>query len=269
MKTAFPKSLSLLPYILVLLILTGCATLYKPNAVNSPMLKEQGEFGVTTSASAIGSGLMNLQLSVSPVRHLGLMADGMYHFKQSNRNDSTADKLRIYSFDVGAGYYTMMGDSKKWMFQCYNGFGFGKSKDGIDYDYQPDPIVRARYFNVFSQPGIAMTSEYFDMAFDVRINYVHMYDIYANEYEDFDWWNSDFNYYSDTTLNFVNLEPTLTMRMGKGNLKGILQLGLTIPTINADSYLMVNPESWLGFGLVKFSFGLSYTFRRKKEGSAY
>ncbi len=265
MKTAYSKSFSLFLSFVALLILSGCATLYKPNAINSPMLKEQGDFSVTTSAGSMGCGLMNLQLSVSPVRHFGLMADGMYHFRESNRNDSTADKLRIYSFDVGAGYYTMMGDSKKWMFQCYNGFGFGKSKDGIDYEYQPDPIVRARYFNVFSQPGIALTGDYFDMAIDLRINYVHMYDIYANQYEDFEWWNKDFVYHSDTTLNFVNLEPTITMRMGKGNLKGLFQLGFTIPTINADSYLLVNPESWLGYGLVKFSFGLNYTFRNKKD----
>lgn len=269
MKTYFSKSFSLFLCFVALLVLSGCATLYKPNAINSPMLKDQGEFSVTTAAGTVGCGFMNMQLSASPVKHLGLMANGMYHFRQRENDDSSIDKLRIYSFSFGAGYYSMMGNSQKWMFQCYNGFGFGKSKDGIDYANEPDPIVRAKFFNVFSQPGFALTGKYFDMAFDLRINYVHMHDIFANQYEEFDWWNNDFEFHSDTSLNFVNLEPTITMRMGKGNLKGMMQFGLTIPAINADSYFLANPDSWLGVGLVKFSIGLSYTFRRQKNSIGY
>jgi hypothetical protein len=62
---------------------------------------------------------------------------------------------------------------------------------------------------------------------------------------------------------FINIEPTLTMKAGGEKLKGILQFGVTIPTINSHSYFMVNTSSMLGISLFKLSIGIAYAFGKK------
>jgi hypothetical protein len=84
-------------------------------------------------------------------------------------------------------------------------------------------------------------------------------------YDRFEWWNTQSGLYSDTTLNFINLEPAVTFRFGKENLKGILQMGMTIPVFNVKSYIKINTENYLLLPLIKFSVGVSYTFDKKKH----
>ncbi|MCO6487195.1 MAG: hypothetical protein J5I98_02200 [Phaeodactylibacter sp.] len=73
----------------------------------------------------------------------------------------------------------------------------------------------------------------------LRANYIQLFNIHAYLYDEFEWWNTDFHYYSDTTLHFILLEPTVTLKGGGEKWKGLFQFGLTVPTINADSYFMV------------------------------
>ena len=49
-----------------LLLFTSCATLYKPNSVHSPLLKEKGEMHVAGALSLVGSANANLQGAVAP-----------------------------------------------------------------------------------------------------------------------------------------------------------------------------------------------------------
>lgn len=242
---------------------TGCVTLYKPNTINSPMLKEKGDLNTSGSIGLSGCGLYNLQAAYAISNHAGILADGMYHRRQINSADSAIEKLNMFFGEAGAGYFTTFGDKNAGFFQCYGGGGYGFTKDKMYDAGQSYPEVNARYFNVFIQPGLAFVSKHIATAFDLRMNYVNLFNVHASLYDRFEWWNTDFHYYSDTTLNFVNLEPTFTLKAGGEKLKGILQVGVTIPVINSHSFFMANTSSMLTIPLFKLSVGISYEFGKK------
>lgn len=255
--------------IAMLLGLTGCVTLYKPNVIHSPMLKEKGELKTDAAIALFGSGLYNMDVAYAVSNHMGLTLDGMYHYRKTTYSDGSGkEKFRIPFGQVGAGYFTSFGAENKGLFQCYGGFGYGGSLDKI-YNSNTslsNPEVSSKFFNVFIQPGIAYTTKNVEVAFDLRTNYVHVFDVHAYLYEEFEWWNTDSKYYNDTTFNFLNIEPTVTLKAG-GRLKSIVQLGLTIPTVNPKSYFAVNNTTLLIGTFFKFSVGVNYTFGRKVNQS--
>lgn len=245
------------------LILSSCVTLYKPNTIHSPLLKHKGEANTSALLGLSGSGLANLQAAYAISNHTGLMIDGMYHNKRSKSNDSITEKLNILFVEAGAGYFTTFGSKENRLFQCYAGGGYGNTTD-IIHDSNPiNPEANAKYFNLFIQPGIAYLNKGIEVALDLRGNYVRMFDINASLYDKFEWWNTNFKYYSHASLDFMNLEPNITLKTGNEKIKGILQLGLIIPTINSKSYFDVNTSSMLIGPLIKFSLGLSYSFGTK------
>lgn len=250
----------------ILISLCSCVTLYKPNAVHSPLLQEKGEAHASASLGLSGSGLLNLQASYALSDHVGIVADGMYHYRNSNSGDSTnntTEKLRMLFVETGAGYFTSFWNNG--LFQCYGGGGYGNSNDRITNVNGSYPELNAKYYNLFIQPGLAYTSKNFDLAFDIRANYVHMFSIHAYLYEQFDWWNTEQFFYSDTSISFMNLEPAVTIKVGAGKLKSMLQLGLIFPFIKPEAYFMVNTSSMLLFPLAKISLGFTYTFRKKQS----
>lgn len=94
---------------------------------------------------------------------------------------------------------------------------------------------------------------------------IRLFNIHAYLYDKFEFWNTDFHYYSDLTLDFLNLEPAVTLKVGGKIFKGVLQLGVIIPTVNSNSYFDVNTSSMLVAPLIKFSLGISYSFGKKKQ----
>lgn len=209
------------------------------------------------------SGLYNLQSAYAITNHIGIMMDGMYHNRHISSADSSVEKLNMFFGEAGAGYFSTFGKKKNGLFQCYGAGGYGVTSDKIDNTKQLYPEVNAKYLNIFIQPGLAFSNKNFELALDLRVNYINLFNIHASLYDKFEWWNTDFHYYSDSSLYFINLEPTLTMKAGGEKLKGFLQLGVTVPTINSHSYFAVNTSSMLGFPLIKFSVGINYTFGKK------
>jgi hypothetical protein len=249
------------------LVLSGCITLYKPNAVHSAMVNEEGELSVSANLALSGGGLINLQGAYAFSDHWAVMGNGMYHSRRSSTisgADSGVEKLDILHGELGIGFYAPFGPQRHGLFQCYGGTGYGYAHTMIHYPSGPDPLATARYVNLFLQPGIAVTGEHFELAFDVRANYVKLIDVQAYLYDHFEWWNTDFHYTSDTTLDFMNIEPALTIKAG-GQLKGMLQLGLTLPTYKPDNYFMVDSYALLIFPLIKLGLGISYTLGRKAQ----
>jgi hypothetical protein len=260
MKTIFQ-----LISVVLLFLFTGCVTLYKPNTVHSPLLKEKGDFNTSASLGISGSGLYNATAAYALSDHVGVVADGMYHYRRSGNGGSTTEKLRMSFAEGGAGYFEKFGSNQNWLFQGYGGGGFGSTTDRMENALPPVPQISARYFNIFLQPGVAMTKKYLDLAFDMRINYVRLYNINASLYNEFDFWNTDFIYTADTSLDFVNLEPSVTLRVGGENVKALVQLGVIIPFINSQSYFDVNNASLFIAPLFKCSVGISFAFGKKKK----
>ena len=249
--------------ILPVLLLTGCVTLYKPNLVQSPLLKNKGDFNSTAAVGLSGAGTYNLQAAYAISDHTGLMANGMYHYRKTEGGDGSVDKLNVYSLEVGAGYFNRFANDKG-LLQFYGGAGVGNTSDKLHNVQQVPPEVKASYNNIFIQPGIAFINKNMEMAFDLRCNYVNINNIHAYLYDQFEWWNTDFHYYSDTSFYFVNLEPTFTMKIGGKKVKGFIQSGITIPTIHSDSYFLANSSSMAILPLFKFSVGITYSLGRKQ-----
>jgi len=244
-------------------VFKACVTLYKPNAIHSPLLHEQGELTSSASLGLSGTGLFNVQAAYAISDHAALMIDGMYHNRRINSADSSVEKLNMFFGEAGAGYFKTIGNEKKGLFQCYGGLGYGNTNDKIYNTNNYYPEVNSKYFNIFIQPGLALTTKNLEIAFDLRGNYVQLFNIHATLYSKFEWWNTAFHYYSDTSLNFVNLEPTVTMKLGGKKLKGIFQLGLVIPVIHSNNYFMVNTSSMFALPLIKLTAGITYTLGKK------
>ena len=250
---------------LIFLLLTGCVTLYKPNVIHSPMIKEKGEFSSTAALGLSGSGIFNLQAAYGISDHWALMADGMYHYKKSLFEDDISGKrtLRMRFAEGGIGYFKVTGAKKNSLFQCYGGAGSGHSFNIISNLDGADPEVVARYNNVFVQPGIVLLNKKYMISFDLRANYVMVNNINAYKYEEFDMWSTNFRYYENLSLDFVLMEPTITFK-GLGNkLKFVAQVGATLPVIHTTSYFDVNTVSVLLFPLIKFNVGINYTIGKK------
>jgi hypothetical protein len=247
----------------IFFICTACVTLYKPNAINSPLLHEKGELNTTASVGLSGIGLFNAQAAYALTNHTAVMVDGMYHNRRTGSSDSSVEKLNMFFGEAGIGYFNTIGNDKKGLFQCYGGVGYGNSNDKIGSSRALYPEVSAKYYNIFIQPGLSLKYNSLEIAFDLRANYVHLFNIHAYLYDQFAWWNTDFHFYSDTSLYFVNLEPAITMKLGESKLKGIFQLGMTLPVIHSHSYFQVNTSSMLAIPLIKISVGLTYTLGKK------
>jgi len=259
------KSVKFLQIFFLSLISTGCVTLYKPNLVYSPLLNAKGDFSASAALGLSGSGLYNIQGGYAVSDHMAVTVDAMYHHRFSNGSDSSKEIMNMYFAEVGAGYYKSIFKDQNGLFQMYGGGGIGNSKDVIHMVNQTNPEAKSNYYSLYLQPGIAIIKENFAMSWDVRFEYVNLYNIEANLYEQFEWWNTDFRYYSDTTMNFMYVEPVMTIRVGGNRLKGVFQAGIIIPTIHSDTYFMVNTSSLLGIPLINLSAGISYALERKKN----
>lgn len=246
-----------------LIIFTGCVTLYKPNVNHSPLVKEKGEMNTAASIGLSGCGLYNFEVAYAVSDHVGIMLNVMDHYRKMEDTDSSFEKINMFIGEAGAGYFTRIGSNKMGLFQCYGGGGYGITTDKMHNTYFSNPELSANYYNIYIQPGWAIFGEHHVFAIDLKANYVRLYNIHAYLYDKFEWWNTDLKFYSDTSLYFVNLEPTLTLKVGSEKIKGMIQLGFIIPTIHSNSFFHVNTSSLIGTPLIKFSLGITYSIRRK------
>ncbi len=248
----------------IILTNSGCITLYKPNSLHSPLLKEKGELATEAAVGISGNGLYNFQTAYAVSNHVGVLANGMYHQRKTDNQSGGYEKLNIFFAEGGVGYFSKIAENEEGLFQCFGGGGYGTSSSRISGEAST-PEVSAEFFNVFVQPGLAYIDEGYELAFDVRANYVRLFNIQAFLYDKFEWWNTDYIYTSGASLDFVNLEPAVTLKAGGERLKGILQIGAVIPTVNAKDYFHVNTSSMLLAPLMKFSVGINYSINMIKR----
>jgi hypothetical protein len=131
----------------------------------------------------------------------------------------------------------------------------------LNSSYQ-QPQINADFAGLFIQPGFTFRGKYLDMGIDFRTKFVKMYNINAYLYEQFEWWNTDYTFSTDTTLNFMLFEPAFTMAVGSDHFKGRFQAGFTFPIANADDYFAMYSTPVFFTPLFKLSIGVSYIFGR-------
>lgn len=165
-------------FLFSVIILSGCSRYYyRPNAVNTPLFTEGGQARLN-AAGSIGSVsdddhkgntyLFNAQAAVSPINHLGIIANySTFSYKTDDIDEANGNvNARAHLLEGGIGGYYAKGRKFKMVVDGYVGYGGGKIHSDVD--------MRMRRY--FFQPGIGVRSPWFDAAFNLRISNVRFRD---------------------------------------------------------------------------------------------
>lgn len=108
-------------FILILLVLTGCSSIYIPSVPNTPMLTTKGEIAAGAHISLKGNFNFNSAYAVG--NHFSVLANGA-----SMNNEKDKRDIKHKMLEVGAGYFDTFGPDKNRILEIYAGFGSGKSE---------------------------------------------------------------------------------------------------------------------------------------------
>ncbi len=186
----------------------GCAPVYIPNVVNTPMLSNQGEL-----QGAIYTGVSGFdpQFAYAITDHLGVMLNGSF----SNKTNDSLNNFHKHQFvETGVGYYTKIGESGR--FETFGGLGVAKLKS--DYSNNLWISYTDLYsYRAFIQPSIGAATDFFDGSFSIRFV---MLSIFQN--------NLNYNAYF--------IEPVITAKVGYKYVKAVFQLGFSFP-VNSNELI--------------------------------
>ncbi|HZX74674.1 MAG TPA: hypothetical protein VFE57_09650, partial [Cyclobacteriaceae bacterium] len=164
-----------------------------------------------------------------------LAAIGSYSFLKKNQSDPTYTRKNSYG-ELGLGYFK---NERSYRFELFLGYGQGKGTSLANYYfYAPDfgvtdIVATGKFTRVFIQPTLASNNKKFNIAFTPRISIV------------------DFKEFTSTgppppatqksavtkdpnEKPYAFIEPALTGKFPlAGNLIGVFQLGLAVPTNSA------------------------------------
>jgi hypothetical protein len=209
---------------IIIMLHWGCVV-YVPNVVNSPLLSSKGEIQANLNYGYSG---FDPQLSAAVSDHVGLMINGS--FRNSEWSSMYFTKSRFV--EGGAGYFTKF--EEYGIMEVYGGAGFGNIDAYYEDIWTGDPVAvnSVRYF---IQPAIGMKSDYFQGSFASRMVLL-----------DLDLGNES------KTLFFI--EPAITLKGGSKNIKGVFQVGFSLPLSNVmDNF----------YQPMLCSFGIQATFGGK------
>lgn len=173
------RHLQLLIIALSAVLITSCNRYYyKPNAVNAPLFTDGGQAHFNFAGS-LGNGddnttdestsFFDIQAAFSPIKHLGIIGNYSTYRYNTLNPDFASGRVNAHAhlLEGGVGTYYALGERKvKFVMDIYAGGGAGKLSSDVDMDI-------TRYF---LQPGIGLTSPWFDFSFNPRVTRV----VYAN-----------------------------------------------------------------------------------------
>ena len=105
----------------LLILSSGCSSLYMPNVPNTPMLSQQGELHASGNISLRGNASLNTAYAVS--NNIGLILNGAFINRDRENRDYRQNML-----EIGGGYFTTFGPENNRILEIYGGFGKGKSE---------------------------------------------------------------------------------------------------------------------------------------------
>jgi hypothetical protein len=185
----------------VVFYLVSCAPAYVPNTLNTPLLNNKGEIQIGINSGIAG---FDPQLAYAVTDHIGIMLNGSFR----NSTSDSSDAFHKHAFlELAPGYYTNLG--KIGRFEVYGGYGYSRlkaySESGIIESFADASCNR-----FFIQPAIGLTTPIVDFSFASRFALVNL---------------------RQNDLHFTELffEPALTCKLGYKYVKGIVQMGLSLP----------------------------------------
>lgn len=105
----------------LLILSSGCSSLYMPNVPNTPMLSQQGELHASGNISLRGNASLNTAYAMSD--NIGVILNGAFINRDRENRDYRQNML-----EIGGGYFTTFGPDNNRILEIYGGFGKGKSE---------------------------------------------------------------------------------------------------------------------------------------------
>jgi hypothetical protein len=210
----------------VIIFTTHSCSVYTPNALNTPLLKEKGDFEL---GAHIGNGT-NLQAAYAIGNHLGVITNYAGTESEVSINDDNT-KRRGSMYELGFGYFSKKPDSKI-IYEIYGGAGVGnvsiekKLSNATAYS-----IFKTSTSKFFIQPAIGSVRKNFEISFATRMS--------VAQYRKINTTYSDAELRSDNLYNleqpcWMYVEPALTLRLGVENLKFQMQVGRSFKLSKQD-----------------------------------
>jgi hypothetical protein len=247
----------------VYLLSAGCSFphyYYSPNVQNVPLFKEKGEFSgnLAGSLGAVDPGL-EIQASFALPGHIALMTNYM-----AGGTDNSSASYNDYSknryFEGGIGFYVPFKEIG--VFELYTGYGQGSQEHVFAYkEYQgqwiwswiADGNADLSYSKFFIQPNIGLKTNWVDAALSVRLS--------ALNFNEINVYNTVHRLQELNSLQQNNtpwlIEPALTCRLGKGSLKGQMQIVFSNDLSGSE----------LNFEHLRFNIGIYVDLLKKKTVS--
>lgn len=188
----------------IAMLTCSCASVYIPNAINSPMLEKNGE---TKISGGMSSSSFDGQISHSLTDNIAIMSNANLAFSFLTLSQTTF-------IEAGAGYYTKY-------FDVFTGIGTGKN-EATEIKFDGGSVnVSENYFRPFLQLDTWYGGENAQIGFGTRFAWVKFTNhnpIFKND-------------------NSLFIEPAITGKLGGKNIKGILQLGYSLNVIKNNDVL--------------------------------
>lgn len=206
--------------IIALFIFSGCLkSIYVPNTINSPILKNKKDYNV----------------------HLGLVTEGpeftmdfqgVYAFSNhgailANTSFMNGGDARQNLVEVGGGAFTSFFKNEKGKklgsAGIYGGYGFSKLRNENNSSNQN---IIGSYQRIFVAPTIGFSDQKIDVSFSARIS-----NVYFSDYRAY----SNMAIVENTNFGFISIEPTFTIAIGHSSSKFYFQIGNIFP-FKGDNY---------------------------------
>jgi len=209
-----------------LLFLQSCVPAYIPSVVNAPLMSEEGEI---VAKANIGISGFDPQLAYAVTDQLAIMVNGSFRSGQSDHINS----YHRHAFgEIGVGYYMPLNDVAR--FEVFGGGGHGLVNANYSNSIFTD-LTDVRYALGFIQPSIGFVRDVVEFSFTPRMVYVYMMQ-------------------DDLRAGVPFIEPAFTLKLGYKQIKGVMQMGLSLSLINYED---------MKFEHHPFMFSIGIQFRMK------
>lgn len=214
-----------------LFVFTGCAPVYVPNSVHTPMLEDKGDGQVS---GFVGSSGFDVQTALGVSDHIGVSAD----FSYGQRADEEDDDFHRHQFgEVGIGYFN---DISSWsQFEVYGGYGRGQAETVDEYVFITQQEIRAtgRYDRFFVQPALGFEVGPLRMNGAVRLARVNFYEFETSR---------ETQRRNNPVLFY---EPALGLSVGTRAARVGVQAGASVPNQDPADIDFDYQPLWLSLGV--------------------
>ncbi|MDQ3047730.1 MAG: hypothetical protein M3R27_09300 [Bacteroidota bacterium] len=214
MRVLFPLIIT----ICIVFCFPSCRSVYKPNAVNVPLLKEKGEAKFYLSNN-------NLQVAYAISSNTGLMLNGYYEKHQEDFNNDDYIQNRGILGEAGAGLFKTY--ENKLTVECYGGAGYGKLKirerDTDENEVAIQKDFSADAYKLFIQPSAGYAGRIFEIAITPRFSAIKYANVASSNYTIQE--NNEYYFENMEKPLWLFAEPALTLRGGFKWFKLQVQVG--------------------------------------------